>query len=226
MGIFSKKSTHPRNIEFGQSHFLKRANELLWESEVIQIHDFFKEGNDPAEVKGGFSAKVKNDEHKMRTGTAYSTFLCLTDWRIFVGWVASGSIASIAYDSAKFEIINDENGLNLRITTRSKEPTTRHDVNTFQVSKDFSELFEQLKLKNKSFTMEYTNIEIVKENWNKGAQHAGHELIAKIAQEQAGTEMADVAVCARCGNETWSPQIYPEGYFDTCRLCLRENLSK
>ena len=49
------------------------------------------------------------------------------------------------------------------------------------------------------------------------------ELIAKIAQQKSGEPMFTLAVCDSCGLETGSPDAWPSGSFDFCRLCLREN---
>jgi ribosomal protein S14 len=225
MGIFGNKSKLPRNTQFGEAYFLQLVNKVVWDSEVVQVHDFFIDGNDPGNLSDGFPAKAKNEHAQMLSGTPFS-FICLTDWRILIGWIGTGSISSFPYDAGKFEILSDENGLNLRFTKSRGLPTKSHDVSTYQVSPDFATAVEQLKSNKRPKKAEFTNIEILKEDWAKGAQHAGQELIAKMAQRAAGTEMAEVAVCAKCGNRTGSPRSFPRGYFDACRICLRENVSK
>jgi ribosomal protein S14 len=224
MGIFGKKSKLPRNSKFDEAYLLQLVNKVVWDSEVVQVHDFFIDGNDPGDLKDGFPAKPKNEHAQMLCGTPYS-FLCLTNWRILVGWIGTGIISSFPYDAGKFEILNDENGLNLRFTKSHSKPKNRHEVSTYQVSKDFANAVENLKLNKRPKKTEFTDIEVIEEDWAKGSQHAGHELIAKMAQKAAGTAMAEVAVCSKCGNRTGSPRSFPKGYFDMCRICLRENVS-
>jgi hypothetical protein len=225
MGIFGKKSKLPKNIKFDEDYFLQLVNKVVWNNEVVQIHDFFLDGNDPSDLSDGFPAKAKNEHAQMLCGTPFS-FLCLTDWRILVGWIGTGVISSFPYDSGNFEIVNDENGLNLRFTTSQRRPTNRYEVNTYQVSRDFASTVEKFKSNRRPIKAEFTNIEFIREDWGKGAQHAGQELLAKIAQEVAGTDMAEVAVCAKCTSRTGSPNIFPSGSFDSCRVCLRENISR
>lgn len=225
MGIFGKKSKLPRNCKFDEAYFLQFVNQIVWDYEIVQVHDFFIDGNDPEDLKDGFSAKTKNEHAQMLCGTPYS-FLCLTDWRILVGWIGTGIIFSFPYDAGKFELLNDENGLNLRFTKSHSKPKTTYEVSTYQVSKNFAEAVEKLKSNKRPRKAELTNIEVIDEDWAKGAQHEGQELIAKMAQKIAGTKMAEIAVCAKCGTRTGSPRSFPKGSFDSCRICLRENVRK
>ena len=225
MGIFGNKSKLPKNVKFDEAFFLQLVNKVMWDSEFIQVHDFFIDGNDPANLSDGFPAKAKNEHAQMLCGTPYS-FLCLTDWRILVGWIGTGIISSYPYDAGKFEILVDENGVNLRFTRSHAKPTSRYEVSTYQVSTGFADAIEKLKSNERPKKAELTQIEIIEEDWAKGAQHSGQELIAKLAQKAAGTEMTEVAVCAKCGDRTGSPRSFPRGSFDSCRICLRENESK
>ena len=88
------------------------------------------------------------------------------------------------------------------------------------------EAVEKLKSNKRPRKAEFTNIEIIDEDWAKGAQHEGQELIAKMAQKIAGTKKAEIAVCAKGGTRTGSPRSFPKGSFDSCRICLRENVRK
>lgn len=221
MTLFSRKSKLPRNAKFDEKYFLNQIDKITWGSESNLGWGFFTRGDDPEYLKNSFSAKQKNEWVEMLSGTPL-TFVCITNWRIISGWVGTGAMSSFPFDLGLFETFDDKHGINLRFSD-NPTPTEAHEVSTFVISEEFRNLFLAAKNNVRPGNADMTSIYLIEEDWNAGSENAGQELIARMAMKQSGEPMLTLAVCESCGLRTGSPDKWPAGSFDFCRLCLRKN---
>ena len=220
MSIFKKGVKLPRQAKFQEIHFLNQLEKILWSNEKVLISEFVKDGNDPLSSSNGLFAKSKQRETENLAGHPYY-YLASSMWRCFIGFPASGKLSSYAYGDSKNEItvFDDENGRNISIAQQFDN--SKHYRN-FIISNSLSSMVES-NLKNPiPIPMDKTRFIEYQEDWDAGAQHAGHKLIAAMNAKASGSESARVKECESCGYRVFSPDKYPVDFFKFCRDCLRQ----
>jgi len=210
----------PSKAKFQESHFVKQLESILWKNETVLLSEFAKEGNDVPEKDPRFTSTQKQLSTKNHAGHPFY-YLVITKWRILLGYPGSGLVASFAFAENEITLFSDENGQNVCIATKF-EKITNYD--SFIISDNFSKIVEMNRSNPIPSPAEETQFLEYPEEWGQGAEHDGQRLIAQIAKKQSGSDYAIVKQCEVCGQRVFSPEIYPVGYFDHCRRCLRNSV--
>ena len=219
MKLFGFGQSLPGKAKFQEAHFVKQLESILWKNETVILSEFVKEGNDVPQKEPRFTSTQKQSSTQNFAGHPFH-YLAITKWRFLLGYPGSGVVASFAFAKNEATIFSDENGKNVCIATKY-DASTKHD--SYIVSENFSKLVEANRSNPVPRPAEKTKFLEFHEEWNEGAENDGQRLIAEIAKKQSGSDYAIIKQCEVCGKRVSSPEVYPVGYFDYCRKCLRKS---
>jgi len=216
--LFGFGQSLPSRAQFQEAHFVKQLESVLWINETVLNSEFVKEGNDLPEKEPCFNSTQKQASTKMLSGHSFH-HLAITNWRILIGYPASGRIASFAFAKNVVTIFSDENGKNISIATKY-DKTTKYE--TYITSEKVSKLVEANHLNPIPTPADQTQFLEYPEDWGSGSTNDGQRLIAEISRKQSGSDYAIIKQCEVCGERVFSPELYPLDYFDQCHRCLRK----
>lgn len=222
MGIFSKRDGLAKTAKFKSPHFISIAEKMLWQGEQIKAWGFYSQGDDP----DGFAFKalaVEKNTTDFAFGGSPHRFIAATNWRLIMGYLASGILLSFPYQIADPQLEKDRSGLLLRFRDVSYAEDDNRSINTFVINQELWNAILASKGESQPSKIEETHIELVREAFGKGATTTWQVFVAEQASQITGSNSYVVAVCSRCGNETPYANEFPEATFETCSLCLRVN---
>lgn len=218
--IFGLGKGLPSKAKYQEVHFLKQLESILWKNETVLHSEFVKEGNDVPQKDPCFTSIQKQASTKSFAGHPFH-FLAITEWRILLGYPGSGVVASFAFEKNEVSLFSDESGKNVCIATKYD---TRTNYDTYIISENSSEILETNRKNPIPTPAEQTEFLEYPEEWGEGAAHDGQRLIAQMAMKQSGSDYAIIKQCKVCGEKVFTPEIYPQGYFDHCHRCLRKSI--